>query len=46
MKRAFILLLALCLLLPALSLADAEDQAVWQLPNKSSARSKGSIKRR
>lgn len=44
MKRAFILLLALCLLLPALSLADAEDQAVWQLPNKSSARSKGLYK--
>ena len=41
MKKLIAMLLAVCLLLPCLALADEEDQAVWQLPNKSEALTPG-----
>ena len=41
MRKAIVLLLIFCLLLPVLALADAEDQAVWELPNKAQEYTKG-----
>ena len=35
MKKAIAFLLVVCLLMPCLALADAQDAEVWRLPNKS-----------